>query len=145
MPKTTGVEFYVDGALQTTINLTFPAGTGMKMAFSSFNGGPAIQADWVRVVNYRTSGSFTSTTFDAGSSVSWQKVSWSASAPAGTTVRVEISVSNSSETVGTNWLEVTNAAQLSALTGRFVMYRVTLETTDANLTPTFESIDLDFV
>jgi hypothetical protein len=90
LPKPGGVEFYVDDVLRTTVNLTFPAGTPMKVAFSSFNGGAALQADWARVVNFKTTGTFTSTVFDAGSSVSWHRASWTANVPAGATVKVEI-------------------------------------------------------
>jgi methionine-rich copper-binding protein CopC len=145
LPKPGGVEFYVDDVLRTTVNLTFPAGTPMKVAFSSFNGGAALQADWARVVNFKTTGTFTSTVFDAGSSVSWHRASWTANVPAGATVKVEIRVTDDLNGTWSNYLEVSNGAELSALSGRYVQYRITLTTTEPGVSPIFYDLDLDFI
>ena len=85
----------------TTINLTIPAGSPLKIAMSSLTGAPqpALQVGWVRMDSYVSLGMFTSSVFDAGSNVSWANVNWTANAPAGTS----ITILTSSSTDGVNW------------------------------------------
>jgi hypothetical protein len=44
-----------------------------------------------------------------------------------------------------NYLEVSNGAELSALSGRYVQYRITLTTTEPGVSPIFYDLDLDFI
>ncbi len=143
-PTATGFKFFLDGELKTTINIAFPTGTPLRVALSSYNGtsSPAIKADWVRLADYTTTGTYTSVAFDAGQSVTWQSVNWTASVPAGTTMRIEISVSDSATTGWSNWAEVVNGALLSNVSGRYIRYRVTFTTTDPTLTAVLYDINL---
>lgn len=143
VPTSSGIQFYVNGTLATTINLTFPVGTATRFVLSTFNSGNPLLADWIKAVNNNLTGTFTSAVYDAGQTAQWDKVSWVASTPAGTSVKVEIMTSNDDAT-WSSWVEVTNAAALSTVTGRYVRYKVTLTTTDSSLTPVFEEIKLDF-
>jgi hypothetical protein len=143
MPAASGFQFYVDGTLATTINLTFPVGTPSRFIGSAFNGGNPLRADGIKAVNHNLTGTFTSAVYDAGQTVQWEKISWQATAPTNTTVKVEVMTSDDAAT-WSNWVEVTNAAALTSVTGRFVRYKVTLTTTDSSVTPVFEDIKLDF-
>jgi hypothetical protein len=142
-PVASGFEFYVDNVLKTTINITFPGATATKIAFSAFNGAPALQCDWVRLTDYNATGTFTSATFDAGSSVTWDRLEWTHDTPAGTSITVEIAVS-SDGTNWSSWAAVTNGTTLSGVTGRYFRYRVTLSTTILDLTPIFYGVDVFF-
>jgi hypothetical protein len=145
-PTSTGFKFYVDGVLQTTIAIAFPAGTHLRVALSSFNGSPtpALQADWVRIGSYASTGTYTSTVFDAGQSVNWQAVNWTASLPPGTGIQVEIQVSDNA-TDWSGWTEAVNGAPLSNVSGRYVRYRVTFTTTDPALTALLHDISLTWI
>ena len=140
-PVAGGIQFSVDGVALATINLTIPSGTLLTIAMSSFNGAPqpALQVDWVRSLSYVSSGTFTSSVFDAGSDVNWGDVAWTANPPAGTT----ITVLTSSSTDGTNWSDwstVTNGGTITSPNGRYLRYQVLLTTTDPTVTPTLSNI-----
>jgi hypothetical protein len=148
-PTPTGFKFLVDSVLQTTINITFPTNTPTKIAMSAYRGSPnpSLQVASVYVAEYGTSGTFTSSTFDAGSAVVWGLVKWNAQVPAGTTLTVEASVSNDG-TNWSNWAVLTNNSSVSSVVGttpmRYLRYRVLLTTTDATQTPTFQDIAFTF-
>jgi hypothetical protein len=144
-PTTSGFKFYVDGALKTTIAITFPS-TALRVAFSAYNGGsaPALQSDWVRVADFASTGTFVSASFDAGQSVTWQSIDWTSTVPSGTTMVVEISVSNSDMTGGTNWTQVVDGQSLTGVTGRYFRYRVIFTTTDPTLTAMMEDITFTY-
>jgi hypothetical protein len=140
-PTSGGVQFLVDGNLAYTVAATFPGGTSMKIALSSFSGAPqpSLQADSVRVVSYPGSGTFVSSTFDAGGNATWGAVSWTANVPAGTTLTVETSSSVDGVT-WTPWTGASNGGTVASPSGRYLRYRVTLTTTDPALTPILNDI-----
>src|SRR5205823_3273026 len=107
-PIATGFQFYIDDVLKATVGITFPAGAPTRIVLSAFNGAPDLQADWVRLTDYTTTGTFTSTVFDAGQSVAWQVANWTASVPAGTALTVEVSTSNSATGGWSNWIAPAN-------------------------------------
>jgi methionine-rich copper-binding protein CopC len=136
-----GFQFLVDGVAQTTIAASFPTGSPIKLAMSAFSGSPQppLQVDWARVASYPSSGTFTSSVFDAGRTASWGTVSWTANLPAGTTLTVQ----TSSSTDGVNWSAwstATNGQTVASPSGRYLRYQVVLTTTDPTLTPTLSDI-----
>jgi hypothetical protein len=140
-PVSGGIQFSVDGVVLTTINLAIPANTPMAIAMSTFNGSPqpAMQVDWVRTTSYATSGTFTSSTLDAGRNVVWGAVNWTANLPTGTS----ITVLTSSSTDGVNWSAwtvATNGGTVGSPSGRYLRYRIVLTTTDPTVTPSLSSI-----
>jgi hypothetical protein len=140
-PISTGFKFYLDGTLKATINIAFPSNTQLRIGFSSYNGdpAPALKADWVRIAEYTTSGTYTSTVFDAGTVHTWQSASWTASVPSGTTLTIQIRISDDNST-WSDWTTVANGADLSSFSGRYFQYRVIFETTDPSLTAVLEAI-----
>jgi len=142
-PVAGGFQFLVDGVLKTTVSATFPNGTALKIILSDYLGQAPLQADWLMIPTYVTTGTFTSAVFDAGRVASWGAANWNATAPAGTTVVVETSSSND----GTNWAAwsaVSNGGTVASPAGRYLRYRVTLTTTDPTVTPTFLDITLNW-
>jgi hypothetical protein len=117
----------------------------MKIAFSSFNGAPqpALQVDWVRLDSYPASGTFVSSVFDAGRTVTWGTVAWTANVPSGTTIVIE----TSSSTDGVNWsswAQASNGSGVASPTGRYLRYRITFTTTDPTQTVSLSDISFNW-
>ncbi len=145
IPVSTGFQFYVDGALQTTIGITFSSGTAASIGFSDFQGqsGGALQADWVKVYQFQSSATFVSSVFDAGKTVNWGQVSWNASIPVGTSITIMTRTS----TDGINWSSWTadtNGGNVTSPAGRFIQYEVIFNTTNPFLTAVFYDITFDW-
>lgn len=139
-PTIAGFDFYIDGVRQTSIAASFQATVPMKAGISAYNSLP-IQADWIRyeTTSAGQTGTFTSTVFDAGQSVSWSTVSWTASQPAGTSIVIEVETSDD----GTNWSPwhaVTNGGAISSVNSRFLQYRITLTASSTGTSPTLSDI-----
>jgi hypothetical protein len=143
-PISSGFQFYIDGTLKTTISKTFPSGTALKMVLSAFSGSPkpSLQADWVRLVSYPSSGTFTSSVFDAGRTATWDIASWSASVPSGTTLTVQVRSGNTATPDGSwsAWANVGNGKTVPSPSSRYLQYRIILTTTDPTKTPVLYSI-----
>jgi len=146
-PVSGAIQFYVDGTLRTTIRGTLPMGTSVKVALSAYTA-TVLKADWVRVLggSSPTSGTFTSSVFDAGRLATWGTASWTANLPAGTTVVVQTRSGNTATPDGTwsGWTTVTNGGQVSSPSGEFLQYRVLLTTSNPTVTPTLISIDFNW-
>ena len=139
-PTTGAFVFLIDGSQVASINATFPAGTPLRIAFSSFSGSPQppLQADWVRLAG----GTFTSSVFDAGRTATWGTASWTANIPAGTTLIVETSSGNTAtpDSTWSPWTVVSNGGTVASPAARYLRYRVRLVTTDPTLTPVLDDI-----
>ncbi|MBV8234438.1 MAG: DUF4082 domain-containing protein, partial [Acidimicrobiia bacterium] len=139
-PTTGAFVFLIDGSQVASINATFPAGTPLRIAFSSFSGSPQppLQADWVRTAG----GTFTSSVFDAGRTATWGTASWTANIPAGTTLIVETSSGNTAtpDSTWSPWTVVSNGGTVASPAARYLRYRVRLVTTDPTLTPVLDDI-----
>jgi hypothetical protein len=140
-PVSGGIQFSVDGVVLTTINLTIPSGTPLAIAKSAFSGAPQppLQVDSVGMTSYASSGTFTSSVFDAGSNVNWGYVNWTANLQAGTTITVE--TSSSTDGVNwSNWSPVTNGGTIASPSGRYIRYDVLITTTNPAVTATLTNI-----
>lgn len=96
--------------------------------------------------DYRPRGVLVSSIFDAGMSVYWGTVSWSAETPPPTSVKVYVRAGenrNPADGGWTEWCEAQNGSDLP-LSGRYVQYMVVLETEDGEVTPVFEDISLAY-
>jgi methionine-rich copper-binding protein CopC len=146
-PTATGFQFYVDGALQTTIGASFQASVPLKAALSSF-GATALQASLVKFDSYSTtqSGTFTSEVFNAGASVNWGNVSWTATLPTGTSITVQVSVGNTPtpDSSWSAWMTLANNSSVGQ-TGQYIQYRIILTTTVASAAPSLDDITFSFV
>jgi hypothetical protein len=141
-----GFQFYVDGALQTTINATIPTGTGIKAVFSEFGGSPLapLQIDWVRYGAFASSGTFTSVIFNAGTAAVYASAIWDASTPVGTTMTVQVRTS-SNGTTWSSWQTITDDMSISpTLSGQYVQYQVIFTTTNPALSPVLDDITFNW-
>jgi methionine-rich copper-binding protein CopC len=145
-PIATGFQFYVDGALKTTISQTFPAGTPLRMVMSAFTGSPdpQMRVDYINQVSNATNGTYTSSVLDAGQVASWGNANWMATLPAGTSVLVEVRGGNTATPDGSwsGWSSVTNGNAIGLAPSRYLQYRITFTTTDPTQTPVI--YDLEF-
>ena len=69
--------------------------TEMRPLASDLNsGGPDVSVDWLHLSPYPASGTFDSRVLDAGQSVNWDALSWTADTPAGTGVALSVRTGN---------------------------------------------------
>jgi hypothetical protein len=101
-----------------------------------------MQVDWARVLSYVQTGTYVSTAFDAGSSVQWTTASWLADLPAGTSILVETSTSDSLEGVWSDWSAVNAAGQITSPQGRYIRYRLTLTSSNPLVTPSLLELSI---
>jgi len=138
-------QFLVDGVVKATVSATFPTGTPLKIILSIYNGSslqPPLQADWVRIASYPSSGTFTSSVFDATRTATWGAASWTANIPAGTTITVQTRSGNTATPDGTwsGWATVVNGNLVTSPNARYLQYQVILTTSDPTQTPTIFDI-----
>jgi hypothetical protein len=137
-------EFYVDGTLVTTISTSFPSGTPLRIAMSSFLGASSgtLDLDMVQIESYATSGEFVSSVFDATRIANWGTATWTAAEPVGTTLIVETRSGDTANPDGTwsDWAAASNGGAVSSPSGRYLQYRVRMTTSAANGTPVFSDI-----
>jgi hypothetical protein len=156
-PVTGGIQFLVDGVAQTAIAGSFPTGSHPKIVLSDYTGtaSAALQAGWVRVPSYSTSssGTFTSSTFDATRTATWGAFTWDSILPAGTSITIQTQTSLDG-TSWSGWTALTNVSfntnngittstgTVASPSGRYIRYQVILTTSDPTATPTFLDMSL---
>jgi hypothetical protein len=101
----------------------------------------ALVLDWVRIGQYSSSaGTFTSRTFDAGQSVTWDALSWVGTVPTGTTMVVKVRTGTTPTLTGA-WVTVSTSGASVNTTGRYLQYQVTFTSNTARfVTPTLTSV-----
>lgn len=117
-----------------------PQRTPLQGAISAFNGSPlpSLQADRGRLASYATSGTFTSSVFDAGRTATWGVATWTSDLSAGTSLTLQTSSSVDGIT-WTPWVAVNNGL-IASLSGRYLQYRIRFTTTDPTRTATLYDI-----
>ena len=145
-PVAGGYQFYVDGQLLKTVTATMPHGTTLKIVLSS-NTPAAVQATVIRLVSYVSSGTFTSSVYNASTVATWQTASWTANLPAGTTMTVEVRSGNTAKPDSTwsSWTTVTNGGQITCPPGTYLQYEVIFTTTNSAVTASLTSIDFTWM
>jgi hypothetical protein len=147
-PVAAGFQFFVDGVSQTTITASFPGGTALKIVLSDYTGTAAnpLKADWVRITAYPSSGTFTSSVFDATRAATWGVASWTANIPAGTTITVQTRSGNTATPDGTwsSWAAVVNGGTVASPSGRYLQYRIIITSTDPGFTPLVTDINFQW-
>jgi hypothetical protein len=140
-PIVGGFAFYVDGVQATTIAQELPATFAPKLVLSDVTGtAGSLGVDWVRSDAYRASGTFVSSTIDAGAGVTWGTATWSATTPPGTRVLVETSTSSAPDGPWSDWSAAALDSGVSSPAGRYLRFRVTLATDSPPTTPLLSDI-----
>jgi parallel beta-helix repeat protein len=151
VPTGGAFEFYVDGTLRATIAGSFQGSVPLKVGLSDFTGTPGqlLRADWISLKNYSTTraGTFTSTVFDAGGPVTWDRVSLTASVPTGTTLTLSVRVGTRQTDGSILWRPavVLGDGRLAdednnPILGQYLQYTVTMATTDSTKAPRLDDI-----
>ena len=147
-PVTGGFQFCIDGVAQATISASLPTGTALRIVMAEFLGPPQppLQVDWVRLVSYPSSGTFTSSVFDASRTATWGTANWTATLPAGTTLTVMTRSGNTATPDGTwsAWTAVSSGGTVASPSGRYLQYSVVLTTTDPTQTADLLSISVNW-
>jgi Domain of unknown function (DUF4082) len=105
-------------------------------------GGDALKIDWIHISPYRPEGTFTSRVFDAGATMKWPSVVWTAEEPAGTSVIVSVRTGNTA-TPDATWTEferVRIPGDPVRSTSRYIQYRLQLTTTTNDTSPVVREV-----
>ncbi|MGN6619409.1 MAG: immunoglobulin domain-containing protein [Ilyomonas sp.] len=131
--------YYIDGILvhTTTAVINVP----MRPAISSFSNA-SISVDWIHVLPYSASGTFTSRVFDAGVTKVWGPVTWNANLPFGTALNISVRTGNTATPDGTwsDFTPVTSSGDEVGTNGRYIQYQASLSTTNTAFSPTLKNI-----
>ncbi len=127
------------------------AATSANSTSNSGAGGSGIVI--VSYVAYSTSGTFTSAVIDTNTTPTWSTLSYATTTTASTGVSIKVRSSNSSTMVGaTAFSSCTAVTSGAALSGggcvtdghRYVQYEATLTTSDATVSPSLNSVTINY-
>jgi len=140
----TSIVFKIDGVTVATRSILLLDSWAVGGRDSTVGGGgPAIQ--WMRVMPYTSSGTYTSAVVDGRASVTWGAISRVATLNGGTvTVQTR---TGSSATPGTEWTGWTTRADGATVgvTSRYVQYRLALtRSSTTSSTPVVDSVSIAF-
>lgn len=88
-------------------------------------------------------GIFTSRVFDAGSKVSWENISWSASLPDNTSLAVQTRSSDDNRS-WSEWENVENGGGIASPAGRYFQYRFLMEAADLSISPVLREVEVAY-
>jgi hypothetical protein len=104
----------------------------------------SLTVDWMRLTPYAASGTYTSKVFNAGFPATWMNASWTADAPAGTTVVVSYRTGNTAIPDGTWTAFTTVSSSGAALSGvsQYSQFRLQETTTNPGQTPVVKDVTI---
>ncbi len=88
-------------------------------------------------------GAFTSQVFDAGSSVGWENISWSASVPGSTGLTIQTRSSDDAHS-WSEWENAENWGNIGSPAGRYLQYRALMETTNPSISPALREVRVTY-
>jgi hypothetical protein len=137
------VNFYIDGNLTAQLD-TPNSGLANLYYYFSNNGTANLNVDFAQVTPpYQTAGTYTSCALDAGSGNTWDSLLWDATLDPATSLVVEARTSSDSSTWST-WSSIAVSGGAIPNPNRYAQYRLSLGSTNANLSPIINSITLHF-
>jgi hypothetical protein len=135
--------FSLDGApvyTSTPFTNTLLANTSLWM---TNDGTQNLTVDEIQVSPpYATTGTYQSCPLDATAGNIWQTAAWVSSLPANTTLTIQTRTSADGSTNWSGWSTIPTGGGTIPSPNRFVQYLVTLNTTNASVTPALDSITL---
>ena len=138
-------EFYVDGneIPAATINLSVTQNLYVQISDYNVNDG-TLSADWLRVLPYASSGTYTSQVFDGGVARIWGAVTWNAGAPTGTNVSIAVRKGNTPvpDESWTSFTPVAASGDNTNGTSRYIQYKADLQTANTSVTPVLQNISI---
>jgi Domain of unknown function (DUF4082)/Bacterial Ig-like domain/HYR domain/Bacterial Ig domain len=139
------VDFWIDGVQVASHAVSL--GANMRPIVSDFNvGAPGITEDWMRLSPYTTPCTFTSRVMDAGQSVTWSTLTWTALTPTGTTLAMSYRTGNTPTPDGswTVFAPVNTSGDALNGSSRYLQYAAQLATSDSNQTPVLEDATVTY-
>jgi hypothetical protein len=144
------VKYWVDGALKATHyrSVTDPL---KLVAYDQVTSDGPLRVDWVRVSPYSASGTFESHVFGtAGSSKTWDSVSWTATVPSGTGLAMYVRTGNTAtpdDGTWTDWVPVAASGAPFQATSQRIQYRAVLsrDSDTPTLAVTLEDVTLRYL
>ncbi len=109
-------------------------GTGFDQDFMS----------WWEVVEFVTTGDLTGSILDTDTDPRAAQLDWTVASPPGTAVRFQIRTSPDPGNMGTWSADIAEPGALAGLVGRYVQYRVVLETTDPAVSPLLKDVRISW-
>jgi len=97
---------------------------------------------------YASSGNLTSTVYDAGFIALWESINWTATMPPGTSIKLQTRTGNTStpDATWSDWSDFYYASGevITSPSGRYIQYRVVLQTNDPKVTPVLKDITITY-
>ncbi|MCS7014882.1 MAG: Ig-like domain-containing protein [Gemmatales bacterium] len=139
------VRYYVNNNLVATHALG-PSRNLRVVASDPTADATPLSVDWLQMGPYATRGSYVSRVLDAGRSVSWGEVIWSAGTSATTSLDVYIRVGDvpQPDASWSPFILIRNSGDRLGLRGRYAQYHLVLNTNDTFRTPVLDSISLSY-
>jgi hypothetical protein len=139
------IDYFIDGIQVVTHNVSIPG--NMRPSASDYGLDTApLTVDWMRMSPYAGPCTFESRVFDAGATVNWRTLSWTAAVPSGTTLAFGYRVGNTSapDPAWSPFVAVPVSGNPFSAGGRHAQYRVTLNTANSFFTPNVQDVLLTY-
>ena len=139
------VAYFLDGVQVASFSVTNSGASNFYEYFSNTSATVPLNVNWSQVTPaYQAGGTYTSCAVDAGVGNAWQSISWDPTLPVGTGLVVDIQTSPDGA-AWSGWSNVgTPAGTAVVLPQRFVQYRLTLSTTNTQVSPLVNSVTLGY-
>lgn len=99
---------------------------------------------WEVSAFYAPEGFLESSILDTGGDPQWASIDWTSYEPAGTDVYFKYRTSDQYQSMGAWWGPIYEPSNLSGLLDKYFQYKVIMETTDPNSTPTLLDVTLNW-
>jgi hypothetical protein len=148
-------QYYIDGTLMIShTSMAWGAATMRPVIIDSTVADGALSVDWIRLAPFAASGTYTSTAFDAGGAVAWQKLTttstivpfFSCCTTTGTTTSITYRTGNTATPDDGTWTPFTALGTAGALTGtsRYVQFMVQMTSTAGAKAPAIQDVTVQF-
>jgi hypothetical protein len=136
-----GMAFFVDG--QSVGSLAGALRNMRPRARDVTADGTPLLVDWMRLSGYAAAGNQVSRVLDAHRMVTWDRLTYQADLPAGTTLRVFVRTGSIStpDATWSGWTEVGDGGRVDA-SSRYLQYRVEMSTSRPESTPVLRGIGI---
>jgi hypothetical protein len=137
----TGFAFFVDGQQVGSMQAVIPQ--MRPRARDTVADGSPLTIDWVRLWGGAASGNRVSRVMDAHQMVTWDRLTYQADVPAGSTLRISVRIGSTSKP-DASWSAWTPVASGGRVVGssRYLQYRVEMTTTGASGSPVLRDIGI---
>jgi hypothetical protein len=139
----TSIDYFIDNSLVAS-HAVVVSGSLRPLASDYNVNGSKLVVDWLHLGPQAEAGAFLSRVIDAGAQVAWHSASWTAGAPAGTSVGVSVRMGNtpSPDLSWTDFIPLSGSGATVGGASRYFQYRANLVSTVANVSPMLQDVTL---